>query len=977
MTTTFAKSFILTIILFITPFLILANNDKLVITSPNGGEKFLVGSDTVLTWKGVLPSDTVTLELSIDNGQKWETLIDKATGLKYIWKNIPLPESEDCLIRINNQFANQYLNNCIEWQKCLGGSDADEAYAVQQTDDGGYVVAGKTHSYDGDVSGFNDFWDFWVVKLDIKGNIEWQNCLGGDMVEIAYAIQQTDDGGYIVAGHTSSLTSGDVSGQHGTNFDSWIVKLDGIGNLVWQKCLGGSEGESANDIQKTDDGGYIVAGSSSSTDGDVSGNKGESDFWIVKLDNIGNINWEKSLGGSNRESAKSIQQTTDGGYIVAGSSSSTDGDVSENKGEYDYWVVKLDNIGNIEWQKCLGGTEDDFAKSIHQTTDGGYIIAGETNSNNGDVSGNHGGLDFWIVKLDEIGNLVWQKCLGGTDKDRANSIQQAEDGGYIVAGSTSSYDGDVSGKHNYTDFWVVKLDESGNNDWQKCLGGKSTDIAYSIQQTEDGGYIIAGQSYSNDGDVSGNHGHDFWVVKLFPENNNPIQADTSDALFSIVAPQAEAMPVDLGEVLVDDTRDSMFVDFIKSKGSYPCRIDSITIKTGDEKNFLAFSDLPTKVDESYSSHPVEFRFMPDKVGPFNSLIHVYTQAELLTYAITGVGVERTLAVYSEIIDFGLVEITDFRDTTKVLITNISDEDIEITNIEIIGPDTEQFEIISGGGAFTLAADSERELKIRFAPKYAGKTSSRIAFEYTGTGSPAMVQLIGEGILSGTPDDIVAILKVDSILNGFQPGDIVEIPIRLFAQQNLESANVTGFRTELHYNSTMLVPLQGNVLSGSNSSWIELDLDLDNLDGDKFGSPPKFHVTLGNDTATTLVLKNSVSLGDSIKVESIPGYFKMTGVCMEGGFPRLIGTSGTIGITKISPNPTKYHFTFDYEIIEDALTEIYIVDISGKKIKTLVKGELKHGKYTKAINTEGLGSGLHFIILETPTAKKAVKIQIEK
>jgi hypothetical protein len=283
--------------------------------------------------------------------------------------------------------------------------------------------------------------------------------------------------------------------------------------------LGGSSDEWASSIQQTFDGGYIVAGYTYSNDGDVSGNHGNRDGWVVKLDASGSLLWQKCLGGNSSDWARSIQQTSDGGYIVAGETHSNDGDVSGHHGNGDGWVVKLDASGNLLWQKCLGGSSYDSVSSIQQTSDGGYIVAGSTYSNDGDVSGNHGNDDSWVVKLDASGNLLWQKCLGGSNWDYAESIQQTSDGGYIVAGITFSNDGDVSGYHGEGDGWIVKLDASGNLLWQKCLGGSYREWAYSIQQTSDGGYIVAGYTNSNDGDVSGNHGgEDGWVVKLAPDN---------------------------------------------------------------------------------------------------------------------------------------------------------------------------------------------------------------------------------------------------------------------------------------------------------------------------------------------------------------------------------------------------------------------------------------------------------------------------
>jgi hypothetical protein len=401
----------------------------------------------------------------------------------------------------------------VQWQKSVGGTGNDYAESIQQTNDGGYIVVGISYSNDGDVSGNQGASDCWVVKLNAFGTIEWEKSMGGSGDDNARLIQQTNDGGYIFIGPSDS-NDGDVSGNHG-NLDYWAVKLTSTGVIEWQKSLGGTGYEYAQYIQQTSDGGYIAAGSSFSNDGDVSGNHGGFDCWVVKLNNEGTIVWQKSLGGLSNDEAESIQQTNDGGFILAGHSDSNDGDVSGNHGGPDYWVVKLSSIGTIEWQKSLGGSGSDQAKSVQQTNDGGFIVAGYTSSNDGDVSVNYGYLDFWVVKLNSLGTIEWQKTLGGSDFDLAQSIQQTNDGEYIVAGYSYSNDVDVQSSQGNQDFWVVKLSSIGTIEWEKSLGGSGLENASSIQQTNEGGFIVAGSSNSNDGDVSGNQGNsDYWVVQL-------------------------------------------------------------------------------------------------------------------------------------------------------------------------------------------------------------------------------------------------------------------------------------------------------------------------------------------------------------------------------------------------------------------------------------------------------------------------------
>jgi hypothetical protein len=406
----------------------------------------------------------------------------------------------------------------IEWQKSFGGTVGETANSVLQTTDGGFAFAGYTKSKDGDVSGNNGATDFWVVKLDAAGNLLWQQSLGGSDHEAQWDFQQTSDGGFIVSGQSKSA-NGDITVNKGAE-DYWLVKLDAAGTIIWQKTYGGSGMDEAYAAREISTGGYIVAGYSESNDGDVTGNHGEIDYWVLRLDADGNLIWQRSLGGSGEDEAYYVQETNDGGFVIVGESESTDGDVTGNHGEGDYWVVKLNASGYFLWQKSFGGSSVDYPRMVKQTGDGGLVIAGWTSSVDGDVTGNKGDTDYWVIKLNEAGVLQWQKCLGGSDYDFAFGIDPTADNGFIVTGYTHSSDGDVTGHHGSTDYWLVKLDATGNLMWQKALGGSQYDQSYSVQQAADGSYIVAGLSFSNDGDVTGNHEtamgttQDCWIVKL-------------------------------------------------------------------------------------------------------------------------------------------------------------------------------------------------------------------------------------------------------------------------------------------------------------------------------------------------------------------------------------------------------------------------------------------------------------------------------
>ena len=296
--------------------------------------------------------------------------------------------------------------------------------------------------------------------------------------------------------------------------------------LQWQRCLGGSSDDAIKDVRQVADGGYIAAGVTGSTDGDVAGKHGNYDAWIVKLSSTGSVEWQKCFGGSGDEGAGSIQQTADEGFIFVGSTSSSDGDVSGLHASADHsedcWVVKLSAAGELQWQRCLGGSKSDGSSAVRQTADGGYIVAGSTYSADGDVTGQHGGDDAWVVKLTATGDIEWQKTLGGKGDEYAMSVSQTFDGGYIFTGTTTSADGDVAGQHGESDMWVVKLSATGSLEWQRALGGTSEDAGYSIQQTMDSGYIVTGSTESIDGDIDipgatyWRYNYDLWVVKLSP-----------------------------------------------------------------------------------------------------------------------------------------------------------------------------------------------------------------------------------------------------------------------------------------------------------------------------------------------------------------------------------------------------------------------------------------------------------------------------
>ena len=422
----------------------------------------------------------------------------------------------------------------IQWQRTFGGSLSDAAYSITQTPDNGYIFVGFSNSNDGDFKdhhGTTATRDCIAGKLDSNGTLEWLHSLGGTGNDLSVCVSLATGGGYFI-GATSNSNDGDVSGHHGsaTTSDCWIIKLDEKGNKLWQRSFGGSLDDGVARIIPTSDNGFLFAARSNSNDGDVTGHHGSvsnSDIWIVRIDSLGKILWQKSYGGSGTDAPFGLSRTDDNDYVIAGYSNSNDGDVSGNHGGYDIWVLKINDTGKVIWENSFGSPKDDDMNSITLASDGGYIFGGSTYYSGGDVTAPHNGhhdeYDIWVVKLSRQGKIVWQRSLGGTGRDYEQDVAATSDGGCFVSGYSTSNDLDVSGHHGDTtnyDGWIAKLDSTGKLLWQKSIGGTKMDGASGIAITHDGGCAIACNSYSSDGDLNMNHGgEDCWIVKLLPSES--------------------------------------------------------------------------------------------------------------------------------------------------------------------------------------------------------------------------------------------------------------------------------------------------------------------------------------------------------------------------------------------------------------------------------------------------------------------------
>lgn len=369
-----------------------------------------------------------------------------------------------------------------------------------------------------------------AIFLSAQPSKQWDARYGGWLLETFTSIQVTQDGGYILGGTSRSGETGDKTQPSQGDYDYWMVKLDSTGQKLWDVRFGGTETDVLYGLVQTPDGGYLLAGTTlSPLSGDVSeDSKGGNDYWIVKTDSNGVKQWDKRFGGSNTDFLHAIVQTGDNGFLLAGhSASGISGDKSEaSKGSTDYWIIRTDETGNKLWDKTIGGLKDENLFAAEQTSDGGFVIGGWSNSGIGaDKSeANKGGgvsTDFWVVKTDANGNKEWDKTFGGNNTENLFAIHQTPDSGYLFGGWTDSPISDdvTQASDGKIDYWIVKTDADGTKLWDSRFGGTNDDELYSILENSDGTYLFGGRSLSdssgdktenNDGSVNT---FDYWIVK--------------------------------------------------------------------------------------------------------------------------------------------------------------------------------------------------------------------------------------------------------------------------------------------------------------------------------------------------------------------------------------------------------------------------------------------------------------------------------
>lgn len=482
----------------------------------------------------------------------------------------------------------------VKWSKYIKTIwDIETIYDGQWTSDKGYILVGCDTGY---------------IYQD---RLAWNKGISG----VGWLIKLDSNGNRTwdkwigtsiynaAATSVQEVTGGYICAGYGYNWpDSgnyYITKRDGSGNLLWEKTYGGSDEEKAYAVKATADGGYILAGFSKSSDGDVVKQHSGREAWILKLDASGNKQWATTYGGTSEDTAYAICQMPDGGYLVCGTTVSADGDVPGNKGSADGWVFKLDASGTLVWKKNFGGSAQDVLNSIIQNVDNTYTLSGYSFSNDGDVSGNHGKTDVWVLKIDDAGNLIWSNLYGGSGNDASFCVRAGyAGGGSFVTGFTESSDGQVTVAAGGTDCWTLRLDANGNLLWQKSSGTVNNEYAFTIMPSNDAQFAIAGLGYPLTQPVWGPDQSDGLIIKYSYANT----------IKGTVFFDANSNGVkDVGEnnfdkAVVTTQKNGFSLSAIPYNGAFSLDVDTGNFSTTVQPSNPYYAVLPTTHTSSFTTY---------------------------------------------------------------------------------------------------------------------------------------------------------------------------------------------------------------------------------------------------------------------------------------------------------------------------------------------------------------------------------------
>jgi WD40 repeat protein len=824
---------------------------SLNLTFPNGGENYILGSDSIISWEGIPETELVRLDYSTDNGNSWKYL-NTTRGFTYYWKKIPRPTSNQCLVRVQHLASNSSINN--DEFLTLNGHKSD-VLAVDFSPDRTIIASGS--------------WDQTVKLWDVSTGQELHT-LSGHTRKV-FSVAFSPDGNTIASGCYDIKLWDVKTGQE-------LRTLSG--HTTWARCLDFST-----------DGQILVSGSYDNT---------------IKLWDVATGQELRTFLGHNM-GVISVVFSPDGNTIASGSEDGT---------------IKIWDVATGQILRTLTG-HTKGVWSVSFSPDGGTLATGSYDG---------------IVKLWDFNTGQEIRSLAG-HTNYVLSVAFSPDGSTLASGSSDKT----------IKLWYV---ETGKE--TRTLRGHTNDVR-SVAFSLIGNTIASGSSDK--------------TVKLWELDIPIIQEDQSDSVFSIVEPLAQSTSIDMGDVLISRSKDSVLIDFVRNIGTWEFRVDSIYIPGADAAAFSLVSGIPKYSIEANSSHFAEFRFTPNRVGVHTAEIVIITQSDTLVQTITGIGVEPQLQIHANFIDFGEVEIGNEKVITDTLVLkNVSTSPITIDNTILMSPDIEQFEIISGGGSFTLNSGEERLVSARFKPKYGGRTSGRIGFEYNGTGSPAIAQLFGTGIggFVYVPNDSGFAGDRKSIrlmLGNVKPEGIASLAPKFKATLRLQSnliVPIDGSTTTI-VNDSMYITVSGTI--GSTSELLQIPIVVG------LGTIEYTYIDI-----IDFRLEDNNGNPVEYNFETSSGLFTLLGVCREGG-SRLVFDNAVPFLLMVTPNPSEGNVKVEVNVIEEGLSTLKIFNSTGILLEEHQFTTI--GNQKMELDTKNYSNGLYFITLQTPTAFDKTKLLLVK
>lgn len=856
---------------------------------PNGGERYPVGSTADITWTGVLPADTVTLEYSIDAGNSWNPITEKATGLIHPWL-VPDSPSEICLARVSVDPSGgggggvPLFEKIAEFERHVG-----KINVARFSPDGQYVASGSSEITD-DLDVWNSLTEQLYRSFTPAGEVLDLD-FSGDGTLLAAAIAGNSWVVYNVPSRTTHSRGTDNTGRQTTaiSFNPSDPDVLVTGNSIGEVTVWDVSTSPANQVRTfaTGLGGITSIDYSPTTDEVVVAGHNDT-VKVFGTNGSGPTTFPRNFNpGHSGNLVTSVRYSGDGQRIVSTA--------------YDGQPRVWDRFGAAA-QHTLGGHND-----AAFSPDGSLIVTG-------------GGLPSQVQP--DVARL-WSTYTG----NQVGSI--TEHTGLVTTVDITSYAGRT---------YIL----TGSTD--------STVMVWELQSEDSG---TAGAS------------------------------DVSDNLWAIVASGVSSRDIDFGEVLVGSWKDSTLTGYIRNTGGIDLTLQELRLSGSYASNFEIVSGAVPQSIPAGGSAPIELRFSPDAVGPFDAQLTIVTDIDTLVQNVSGIGVNPRLLLNASVIDFGLVEVGSRKDTTvDIVMTNIGTAPLTISRTWMRGPDDRSFSVLGGGAPFTLGPNETRTMSFRFEPYIAGRTSGSMGIEFNGPGSPAGVLLYGEGFC---PSSLTRASATIGDVTG-APGDTVTLP---FSMQALEgpvppppgpATEPLGFTATFAFNKTILAPINRTSTTESGSelmldaygTWDPTDSTVEWADG-----PLQFIAALGNAESTPIRLEGlEWDQGCPPDLATNDGEFTLTELCRDGG-TRLFNADGVLKLSGVDPNPATERIRIEYEIIESGPTTLYAVGMDGRRVATLMRGEIDAGAYALEANVSEWSQGSYVLVLETPTAQLTRRIEVAR